>query len=200
MTEPLSQEEIDELLAALNTNPNETEPEKTEKSKIYTIHDKPEDAVKIKTFDFKRPDKFTKDQLDTLAIIHNELAERLADFLPPLEGSAAIEVDARICRSLLNILFGGDGNHINYKAELTDLEKFVMQKLIARSFDKIYELWKKVVELNPELKAIETDPRCAQVSPLDEMVLLVTCDCKICNIENFINICYPLSCYKAHKK
>jgi len=75
MTELLSQKEIDEMLAAINAGSNEAESVKTEKPKIYTIHDKPEDTVEIKIFDFKRPDKFTKDQLNTLAIIHNDLSK-----------------------------------------------------------------------------------------------------------------------------
>jgi len=92
---------------------------------------------------------------------------------------------------MLDILFGGDGNHIKPGIELTGLEKFVMQNLIVRSFEKIHDSWKKIVELNPELKAIETDPRCAQILPPDEMVLLVTYKCKINNSKNFMSICYP---------
>jgi len=238
--EVLSQDEIDALLAGVDimtlpsAAPKDANPSM---SKIYTINDKLEDTVKVKKIDFKRPNKFTKDQIDTLTIIHNEAAKRLTDFLsdylkskvliqvasvdqltyeefirsiptptcfsiiniPPLEGNAVIEIVPGIYSPFLNILFGGDGNHIKLKAELTGLEKFVMQRLIARSFDAMFKPWKKIIELNPELKAIGTDPRYAQVSALDEMVLLVTLDCKIRNSENFINICYPYHAIKPIK-
>ena len=59
--------------------------------------------------------------------------------LPPLQGSGVIEIDSRVYSSMLDILFGGDGNHIKPGIELTGLEKFVMQNLIVRSFEKIHD-------------------------------------------------------------
>ena len=70
MSEVLSQNEIDELLTALNTGEvdvKEIEDEQGEK--------------KVRKYDFKRPDKFAKEQLKTLENIHENYSRLLNNFL-----------------------------------------------------------------------------------------------------------------------
>ena len=70
MSEILSQSEIDALLAALSTGEVKAEDIKSKES------DK-----KIKPYDFKRPDKFSKEQLHTLSMIHENFARLLTTYL-----------------------------------------------------------------------------------------------------------------------
>lgn len=70
MSDILSQNEIDDLLSALSSGEvdvTEIEEEKKEK--------------KVKKYDFRRPDKFGKDQLRTLEIIHENFSRLLNNFL-----------------------------------------------------------------------------------------------------------------------
>jgi len=82
LSDILSQSEIDKLLQALNAgevNVNEIKVEKNEK--------------KIKKYDFRRPDKFAKDQLRTLQIIHENFSRLLNTFLSGyLRSYTSIEV------------------------------------------------------------------------------------------------------------
>jgi len=63
MTEVLSQDEIDQLLSAISSGDVETE----------EIHHATEQR-KIKIYDFKRPDKFSKEQIRTVSIMHETFA------------------------------------------------------------------------------------------------------------------------------
>ncbi len=70
MSNVLSQNEIDELLNALSTGDVESsdiEADSKEKS--------------VKAYDFSRPDKFSKEQLRTLEIIHDNLGRLVNNFL-----------------------------------------------------------------------------------------------------------------------
>ncbi|BEP29368.1 flagellar motor switch protein FliM [Helicovermis profundi] len=70
MSDVLSQNEIDDLLSALSTGEvdvKEIEDESNEK--------------KVRKYDFSRPDKFAKDQLRTLEIIHENFSRLLNNFL-----------------------------------------------------------------------------------------------------------------------
>ncbi len=70
MSNVLSQNEIDELLNALSTGDVESsdiEADNKEKS--------------VKAYDFSRPDKFSKEQLRTLEIIHDNLGRLINNFL-----------------------------------------------------------------------------------------------------------------------
>ncbi|MHB9093043.1 MAG: flagellar motor switch protein FliM [Eubacteriales bacterium] len=71
MSEILSQEEIDALLSALS--PGDAKPEQTKKG--------PEEPhKKIRVYDFKRPNKFSKEQIHTLQAIHENYARLLATY------------------------------------------------------------------------------------------------------------------------
>ena len=63
MTEILSQDEIDALLNAISTG--EVEPQEYSQQK---------EQRKVKIYDFRRPDKFSKDQIRTLQMMHETFA------------------------------------------------------------------------------------------------------------------------------
>ena len=67
MTEILSQSEIDALLNAISND----EPEDEENVSSYS---KSLESKKVKIYDFKRPDKFSKDQIRTLQMMHETFA------------------------------------------------------------------------------------------------------------------------------
>ncbi|BBB93176.1 MAG TPA: flagellar motor switch protein FliM [Methylomusa anaerophila] len=66
----LSQSEIDDLLSALSTGVVSAEEIKTEQRQR-----------KIKIYDFKRPDKFSKDQIRTIYMLHENFARLINTYL-----------------------------------------------------------------------------------------------------------------------
>ncbi len=70
MAEILTQSEIDVLLAALSTGTIDVEEVKSEEKKR-----------KVRTYDFRRPNKFSKDQVRTLVMLHENFARLLSTSL-----------------------------------------------------------------------------------------------------------------------
>ena len=70
MGDILSQSEIDELLNALNTGEID----------VHEINNKKEEK-KVKVYDFRRPNKFAKDHIKTLHVIHDNYAILITNFL-----------------------------------------------------------------------------------------------------------------------
>ncbi len=70
MADTLSQNEIDELISALSSGDVD----------VKEIEDEKKDK-KVRKYDFRRPDKFAKDQLRTLEIIHENFGRLLNSFL-----------------------------------------------------------------------------------------------------------------------
>ncbi|HBT20141.1 MAG TPA: flagellar motor switch protein FliM [Peptococcaceae bacterium] len=82
MDEVLSQEEIDSLLSALTRGELDTEKFKQQ-----------QESPKVVKYDFKRPNKFSKDQLRTLYLIHDNFARMLSNFLSAyLRANIKIEI------------------------------------------------------------------------------------------------------------
>jgi len=218
MTEVLSQDEIDQLLTAISSGDIETE----------EIH-QPADQRKIKIYDFKRPDKFSKEQIRTVSIMHETFArltttalsaqlrslaqvhvasvdqltyEEFIRSIPnpttlavinmdPLKGSAILEIDPAITFSIIDRLFGGQGEGAKVTRELTDIEQSVMEGIIVRILGNMREAWSQVIDLRPRLGQIETNPQFAQIVPPTEMVVLVTLETKVGDVEGMMNFCIP---------
>ncbi len=219
MTEILSQDEIDELLSAISTGEVESE----ESTKEAT------EQKKVKIYDFKRPDKFSKDQIRTLQMMHETFArltttslsaqlrtlvsvhvasvdqltyEEFVRSIPnpttlgiinmdPLKGSAILEVDPSITFTIIDRLFGGLGEPIKINRELTDIEMSVMENIIVRILSNLRESWSTVIDLRPRLGNIETNPQFAQIVPPNDMVVLVTLETKVGEVEGMMNFCIP---------
>ena len=219
MTEVLSQQEIDALLSAISTS----EGEEVDGGKIV------DQQRQVKIYDFKRPDKFSKDQIRTLQMMHETFArltttslsaqlrtlvhvhlvsvdqltyEEFVRSIPspttlgvinmdPLKGSSVLEIDPSITFTIIDRLFGGTGDAAKINRELTDIELSVIEGIIVRMLANLRESWSNVIDLRPRLGTIETNPQFAQIVPPNDMVVLITLETKVGEVEGMTNFCIP---------
>ena len=213
----MSQEEIDALLAAVSSG------------EVKTEDMKQEDTRKIKTYDFKRPDKFSKDQIRTLYMLHESFTRLLNTYLsthlrtlvsvevasveqltyqefvqsmanpsvisvmgvPPLKGNIIFEVGTDLAFAFIDRVFGGDGNTPMKSRVLTEIEDAVMRRFINAAMVNFKEAWANVATINPFLETTESNPQFTQIVTPSEMVVIVTIQAKIGDIEGMMNICIP---------
>lgn len=220
MSEVLSQNEIDELLTALNTGEvdvKEIEDEQKEK--------------KVRKYDFKRPDKFAKEQLRTLENIHDNYSRLLNNFLSgylrtftevdvlstqslifnefsnsvsnpailgivklePLDGEILVELSADVVFTMIErVLGGGDKEKSeSISRSLTEIEISLLRTFLKRFLKLMKDSWENIIELNPKLVDIETNSQFAQIVSPTESIALITLNIKINNTEGMMNICLP---------
>lgn len=218
MTEILSQDEIDALLSAISSG--EVDPD--EYSSVG-------EQKKVKIYDFRRPDKFSKDQIRTLQMMHETFArltttalsallralvgvhvgsvdqltyEEFIRSIPnpttlavvnmdPLRGSAVLEIDPSITFTIIDRIFGGPGEPTKITRELSDIELSVIEGIIVRILGNLREAWSTVIDLRPRLGNIETNPQFAQIVPPNDMVVLITLETKVGDVEGMTNLCIP---------
>jgi flagellar motor switch protein FliM len=111
--------------------------------------------------------------------------------MDPLKGSSVLEIDPAITFSIIDRLFGGKGESVKVSRELTDIESSVMEGIIVRILGNMREAWSQVIDLRPRLGQIETNPAFAQIVPPTEMVVLVTLETKVGDVEGMMNFCIP---------
>ncbi len=221
MPDVLSQNEIDELLAALSTGEvdvSEIEEEKKER--------------KVRKYDFSRPDKFAKDQLRTLEIIHENFSRLLNNFLSgylrtyievdvisvqsliytefsnsisnpailgivdfsPFNGQVIIDISSDIANAMIERVLGGTGKSaLNSKENrtLTEIEMTLLRNILIKFINLLKEPWGNIVELRPKLENIETNAQFAQIVSPAESVALITFNLHIGENEGMVNICIP---------
>lgn len=217
MGEVLSQEEIDNLLAALSTGEIDAE-------QIQDANEK-----QVKDYDFKRPAKFSKEHLRTLEIIFEHYGRLLSTNLPvylrknvqvsvnssetvtfseftnalanpvilsiinfnPLVGNIIMELSPNIGFAAIDRMLGGQGEPLDKAREFSEIEMTILEKLMIICMSHLREPWKNVVEIEPILERIETNPQFAQIISPSDMIAIVTLNIKIGDVEGLMNVCLP---------
>lgn len=218
MVDVLSQNEIDALLAALSSGEMDADELKKE-----------ETTKKIRSYDFKRAVRFSKDHIRSLTRIHDNFARYLTTYfsaqlrtfvqinvvqveqLPydefirsipkmtilnifeaePLEGRMVMEVHPNIAFAMLDRLLGGFGTAPSKINSLTEIETTIMERIFSRCFESLQEAWKTVLDINPRMEALETNPQFMQIVSPNETIALISLSTKIGETTGMINLCIP---------
>ena len=217
MGEVLSQNEIDSLLAALNSGEIDAE-------EMSDNSDK-----QVKNYDFKRPTKFSKEHLRTLEIIYEHYGRLLSTSLPvylrknvqvsvvsseaivfseftnalfnpvilgvvnfqPLGGNIIVEMATRLGYAMIDRMLGGEGASLEKTRDFTEIELTIIEKVMSICMQHMREPWKNVMDINPVMERIETNSQFAQMISPNDMIAIVTLNMKIGDVEGFMNICLP---------
>lgn len=217
MGEVLSQNEIDNLLAALSTGELDADQmqESTEKQ--------------VKDYDFSRPTKFSKEHLRTLEMIFEHYGRLISTNLPvylrknvqvtvassetvtfseftnalanpvilgiinfsPLNGTILMDLATNLGYAMLDRMLGGSGAPLEKSREFSDIEMTIIQKILVMFTQLLRDPWKNVIEVSPVMQRLETNPQFAQVISPNDMIAIVTLNMKIGEVEGFMNICLP---------
>jgi flagellar motor switch protein FliM len=109
----------------------------------------------------------------------------------PLEGKALFELSPTVGFPLIDRLLGGQGQSSMQARELTEIESRVLGNLIDEGMVILKEAWSSMIDLNPELIEIESNPLFVQIVPPSDMILLITMEAHIGSLSGIFNIVYP---------
>lgn len=218
MAEVLSQNEIDALLSALSSGDIKTDEMQRD-----------EDKHRIKLYDFKSPQKFSKDHIRTLELIHDNYARIISNYLtvqvrnnvkvkiesvqqityeefihsvpnptvltiftmPPLNGTILFDASPQFIFQIVDVLLGGNGKGQYKMREFTDIDRKIIRHINEALISNLKLAWEDVLEVNPSIEAIETNPALNQTLAPNEPVALITFSVEMGKNNTFINICIP---------
>jgi flagellar motor switch protein FliM len=225
MSDILSQAEIDALLSALSDGPKPQEDKTSGASK----NKGKDDRLNVKVYDFRRPNKFSKEQLHTIQAIHENFSRLASSYLAahvrtvvqinvnsveqltydevvntipnptimniitaePLEGNIILDIKPSIAFTIIDRLFGGPGDAPEKVRGLTDIERTVMERVINGMLEHFAEAWENIVQMEPKLEMMESNPQFAQIVSPAEMVVMITFEVKISDKQGMMTICIP---------
>lgn len=211
----LTQSEIDSLISALSSGEIK---DKEEPVKEGYLH-----------YDFRRPTKFTKEQLKTMYVMHENYSRITGNFLtaflrvpaklevvsvgqvtyeefiyslpiPTLMtifnmsaelGMAMLETNPNFAFTVIDLLFGGEGNPPEEIRELTEIEISVMRRVLEHMLNNLGYIWKGIAALSPQIESIDTNPQFNQVIASSETIALVTISVEVNKVHGLLNLCYP---------
>ena len=217
MGDVLSQNEIDNLLAALSTGELDVDEIKDNNEK------------KVKEYDFARPSKFSKEHLRTMEMIFEHYGRLLSTNLPvylrknvqvevvnseavtysefsnalsnpvllgivnfaPLKGNIILEMASNLGYAIVDRMLGGRGDPMDKVREFSEIELLIIERIMIVCVNLLREPWENVADILPRLERIETNSQYAQIISPSEMIAIVTINLKIGEVEGLMNVCLP---------
>ena len=109
----------------------------------------------------------------------------------PLNGNIMLEIAANLGFAMIDRMLGGPGNPLEKSRDFSEIERSIIDKIISVCVQLLREPWRNVVDINPLLERIETNPQFAQIIAPSEMIAIVTINVKIGDVEGLMNVCLP---------
>ena len=109
----------------------------------------------------------------------------------PLQGSIIIELAPNLGFAMIDRMLGGQGIPIEKGRDYSEIELSILDKVITLCMQLMKEPWKNVLDINPFLDRIETNPQFAQIIAPNDIIAIVTLNVKIGDVEGFMNVCLP---------
>ena len=111
--------------------------------------------------------------------------------MEPLKGEAVIEIDPNMTFAVIDIVRYGKTGIIKSYQEFTNNEVSIISNLFAYILESMRVAWSGVINIQPKLCRLETDPKSIKIAPESEMTALVTLAVQIMGINGMINFCIP---------
>lgn len=109
----------------------------------------------------------------------------------PLNGNIMLELAANLGFAMIDRMLGGPGEPIDKPRDFSEIERSIIDKILSVCVQLLREPWKNVVEIDPVLERVETNPQFAQIIAPSEMIAIVTLSIKIGDVEGLMNCCLP---------
>jgi len=195
MADILSQEEIDALLEVVEEE--DIEPDELEKASDLL------ENRQITLYDFKRPNRVSKEQIRSIRSMHDKMARGLAMSLPsptsfnvfslrPLDGKGVIELNPSIVYPMIDRLLGGKGEPFETTREFTDIELNLIDQILKVITQNMRDVWSPIMDIYPIIEAKESSPNVVQIVAQNEIVIMVIMEIIIGQTSGMMNICYPV--------
>src|SRR5579863_2827304 len=112
--------------------------------------------------------------------------------MDPLPGSGIVQVDLNLVFSIIDRLLGGPGWFPQKLRDLTDIERTLMQRFMARMLNSYRESWNYLLTLSLKIEALDSNPQfIPRIIPLDQIVAYVSMELKIGDMSGVMNFCLP---------
>lgn len=112
--------------------------------------------------------------------------------MDPLPGSGIAQIDLNLVFSIIDRLLGGPGWFPQKLRDLTDIERTLMQRFMARMLNSYRESWNYLLTLSLKIEALDSNPQfIPRIIPLDQIVAFVSCELKIGDMTGVMNFCLP---------
>jgi flagellar motor switch protein FliM len=219
----LSQAEVENLLSAL-----ESEPEEPQISSSVSMRPK----EKVTVYDFKRPERVGKEQMRALQTMHESFGRNFGAALSallrnivevkltsvdqltysefvfslenptcfnlinasPLEGQLILDINPSILFPIIDRLLGGSTmSTASVRRPLTEIELRLVSRITGLFLTEMQHTWENVLKFELSVDRVESNPQLVQIIPANEVVIVISFELTVGETRGMINLCIPFN-------
>lgn len=115
--------------------------------------------------------------------------------LPPLKGSALLQVDLGLCFALMKKLLGGVPEAETHLRDFTEIERAIASDLMGRFTSVLRKSLSKLVEVQAETTGLENNPHYLSGIGMGESVIVLDFLFKLETVSGVMNLVFPLAAF-----
>lgn len=113
------------------------------------------------------------------------------------ELSMLVTFDPNLGFFLIDKLLGGAGENYDLNREFTDIEIALLENLFGKLTRQIEMSWMKHLEIDVNMKSLETNPRVIQLMLPEDIVLVVECKVMLSELNSTFKILLPSLAFES---
>lgn len=119
--------------------------------------------------------------------------------MEPLVGAAILQLPLGVAFSAIELMMGGGSSGEQHpQRPLTELELQLVRGILDRAMPELRYAFEPVVQTFPRIVSQESNPQYAQIAAPTDMVIVVSFDIRIENVEGVATLCIPFSSLQPH--
>lgn len=112
----------------------------------------------------------------------------------PLNGNWILDIAPSLSYAIIDRMLGGDPNPNELiRRPLTEIENRLMGRVVQIFLTQLKSAWENIVELEPTVDSVESNPQLVQIVPPNEVVILVGFEVLLGKNRGMLNLCIPFN-------
>lgn len=114
--------------------------------------------------------------------------------VPPLEGQVILDINPSLLFPIIDRLLGGTSDAATpTRRPLTEIELRLTHKITSLFLAEVKTAWANVIDLEPEIDHVESNPQLVQIVPPNEVVVLISFELTLGDARGMMNLCIPFN-------
>lgn len=112
----------------------------------------------------------------------------------PLEGNLILDINPKILYPIIDRLLGGGKEASELKRRsLTEIELRLASRITKLFLHEMKHVWESIVDLDLSVERVESNPQLVQIVPPNEVVILISFQVTLGEVEAMMNLCIPFN-------
>lgn len=112
----------------------------------------------------------------------------------PLEGQLILDINLSLLFPIIDrLLGGGSDSSPPARRPLTEIELRLVSRITDLFCKEMKHAWEHVLDLNPAIDRVESNPQLVQIVPPNEVVVLISFEITLGEARGMMNLCIPFN-------